>query len=208
MKKVLLFTLAAAMTVGTIAGVGAQEKGKFWVGGKFGFGSTDYTVATVNSFTVAPEFGYNFSDRWGAGIEFSVMNSAIHTEQDTQHSYAKTLSFAPFARYTFARWRALSIHADGGFAYMYADGNIDDSGNYSGNETQSGGIFVNPGFTLHVTRCLALTGRVNLFSLSTSTTSANYTSTGSDSYDVTSWAASLNSPFASGAIQLGFHVSF
>lgn len=256
MKKALLFTLAAAVVVGTTAQTNAQEKGKFWIGGQFGYESTEsFQNMPVNSLTVAPEFGYNLSDRWGVGIEVGLTNANTRNTYTTilpgvndlvssWSSHVRTWSVAPFARYTFARWRALRLYADGGVFYEHAvskskgsnspiivgnpdggsDGQSDggrwqsgdlifqdypggqsDGSNDSGVTSRGGGIFINPGFAIHVTKCLALSGSVNLLSVGASNSGKN---TPNSHDDTKTLKASLNSPFASGAIRLGFHVTF
>jgi len=204
MKKSVILTLAALAAIVTTVEVDAQEKGKFWIGGEFGFESAKRTNAVGNEFSIAPEFGYNFSDRWGAGIAIGVQNgtlkSADYADGITRRHGTSTLSIAPFARYTFLRWRKVQLYADGGVVYSYSYGMFDDSGNYSDAEVQYGGLLVNPGFAIHLGRCFALTGGVNLLRVGKSSIKG--------SNNVKTWEASLNSPFTSGAMTLGFQVSF
>jgi len=228
MKKVLLFAVAASVVTGVATTAGAQERGEFWLGGQFGYhtaGTGD--AAPTRTFTFEPEFGYNLSERWGVGIELGLHGKratqaaatvpslpdywrpdgaeqwgvAGEDGSSSRHS-ARTLSIAPFARYTFVRWRSVRVYADGGIVYSQTRGEFDLRGRYSDVTTRYGGLFVNPGFAFHLTRCVALTGSVNLLKVGTSRT------TSFASFDETALDASLNSPFTPGALRLGFHVSF
>ncbi len=197
MKRLLLSVAAVILAVGA----NAQEKGNFWIGGNFGFESSEFSVGSKeNTFIIAPEFGYQFSDRWGAGIR-------VGYEQTTSKSgsadkdYIKAFNIAPFARYTFLRWKALNLFADGGLSYTRADGEI-FSEEYSYDELWSFGAFVRPGLSLNLSKSFSLVATANLFNFGYAETEET------GDYKASSWAASLNSPFSANNITLGFTVAF
>ncbi len=101
MKKILLSMVALLATVAASAQV--------YVGGEVGFWrNTDDNHTT---FTIAPQVGYNLSDKW-----------AIGTEIGYNHDYSKGWStngfeIAPYARYTVAKAGPVSFILDGGFGF-------------------------------------------------------------------------------------------
>jgi hypothetical protein len=212
MKKAIIFAAAAAMILTGTVGANAQTKGKFWVGGNISFESTELSsVASSNSLTILPEFGYNFSDRWAAGILFGMSQSKI--EGTIGDNRLQGFSVTPFARYTFFNWKALSLFADGGLRYESVTGDAgfeyeSPDGTYTStaNEVRHANLFVNPGFSVRLAKHFALVGSMNIFSAGYTETSLSSSYTGSA--DTNSWAASLNSPFNLDNFSLGFNVTF
>lgn len=221
-KAIFALVILAGMAVQS----SAQEK-KFWVGGSLGFSQSEDNSSSVsgegNSFSIQPELGYAFSDRWAAGIRITVGQS----KSDQRSAYstgsvsANSLGFAPFARYTVLNWKAFRVFIDGGLSYIRNETDqtsrswSDDQGGgmveYFNNEnTDRYGIFIDPGFSLRLTPRIALTGRLNLFN-------ADYQKSDDDRKDIPSgfrqskiesYSANLNSPFSLENFTVGFNFLF
>lgn len=75
------------------------------------------------SFNIAPEVGYNLSDKWAVGLEIGY-NYEYQQGQDLN-----IFGLAPYARYTFANFGPVNLFLDGGLGYYKADGDLanDDS---------------------------------------------------------------------------------
>jgi opacity protein-like surface antigen len=175
----------------------AQEK-RWWVGGTVGYSSSDFgSRDTGESLTIQPELGYNLSDRWALGIQFGLSQADLTT---TDHSYAdfQRFSVAPFARYTFLKWKAFSVFADGGIGFSDFTGDTDFGDNVSENaHLSSFGLSVNPGFALRLTDRFSLIGRTNLFSAAHSWND-----------HIADWNVGLNSPFNLDDIEIGVTFKF
>jgi len=92
----------------------AQEEGQIWVGGTVGFSSTkekDFLDVKVNRFTFSPEIGYAFSENWGAGLKLGINSFKIKGGDEIKLT---GFTIEPFARYTFLKWKAVSVFMDGG----------------------------------------------------------------------------------------------
>ena len=141
MKKVILAALVAVASLSASAQV--------YVGGTLGFKSSKPAdgLDNVSKFTIAPEIGYNFSEKFAAGIQigFTTANGAYEIDEINQTisggKYPKsqsTFSVAPYARYTFAKTGIASFFVDGGFAAQFMN-------NEGGNKWQIG---IRPGVKL------------------------------------------------------------
>ena len=100
MRKIFMTLVALVMTVAANAQV--------FVGGEVGFWRNYEDNHT--SFTVAPQVGYNITNKWAIGLEF-----------DYDYNYYDGLKVngvgaAPFARYTAAKAGPVSFLLDAGFA--------------------------------------------------------------------------------------------
>ena len=96
MKKFVLSLLVALM--------GVTASAQVYVGGGVGFWRD--ADANTTDFTIAPEVGYNLDANWDLGIQFGY-----------SHAYNKgvkgnALEVNPYARYTFAKFGAVSLFAD------------------------------------------------------------------------------------------------
>ena len=104
MKKVLmtLFVMFAVVTAY------AQE---MYIGGGISLWSN--TDSERTSFSISPDFGYEFNEKWAFG---GVLYLG-HNKTDMGNYDLKTNHFAiaPYARYTFFENDLLRIFADGGF---------------------------------------------------------------------------------------------
>lgn len=88
--------------------------------------------------TVAPEFGYTYSDHWGVGIVLD------YTYKNYHAAVSNGFSFAPYARLTYARVAddKLGFFVDGGFAFGFVKSTGSNTGNYY-NVGFKPGIFYN-----------------------------------------------------------------
>lgn len=201
MKKAL-FTLTILAAIAMAGQSPAQEKGKFWIGGSLGFGSANMseTANSSKSFSIMPEFGYTISDRWAVGIQGGFEQTKLKGVSSPDNT--RTYSISPFARYTFLKWRAFSVFADGGLTWSDTDRETGSSGDYFNVKTRYGGIFVSPGFSVRLSRRLSLTGSTNIFN-------AGYGKTSASSDNVTEkYSVELNSPFNLGNFSVGFNICF
>ncbi len=214
MKKAIFVLLILAGTVGQSS---AQDKEKFWIGGSFGAATDDeegYIKRSV--YSIQPEIGYAFSDRWAAGIRFGIEQSKIKYDETRAGSMmgSKTNNFNinPFVRYTCLKWKALNIFVDGGLRYGWGKENQtrfdnEDEEYYIRAKDNDYGLFIEPGVSLQISRSIALAGRINLFNLSYNR--RNHDTNGDDNVvDRDNFDIGLNSPFYLGNFSLGFNVCF
>ena len=194
MKRALLAILfVASLTVTSQA-----QNRKFWVSGSLGFSSAEADASTkMNTLSIQPNFGYFFSDRWAVGIRFGLEQGEL--ENDDTFADFQELSVAPFARYVFLRWKALTLFVDGGIDFSDFTGDIDSEGIVREEEEHlsSCGLFVKPGFSIRLTDCFSLVGNTGFFS-------ADHTW----SDQTANWSAGLNSPFKLDNFTLGFSFKF
>ncbi len=212
MKKIILTLALLAATAATTQTLAQQKNPRWWAGGSIGFNSSEASGninSESNSFSIAPEVVYNFSDRWGAGLRLGVYTFDSERHGDGIEEDTRGFSVAPFARYSFARWRGVTFFADGGLIYSSSDDEGHNDGNYSTVEQRRIGLFVDPGFSVRISRHLAMTARTNIF---TAGYSAHRTSSYGAANETLSWNAKVNSPFSVddflGSFTLGFSLTF
>ncbi len=208
------------LLVGAIGQSFSQDKGQFWIGGNIDVTTNDvHEQRKDTNYSIEPEFGYAFSDKWaaGLGIGFGRNKSTYDPEyySGDRKEVQNTFSMRPFARYTFFTWRAVKLFADGGFLYArakaesvqyYTDGeNETDRGWHSTRNTY--GVFISPGISLHLGRSVALTGKMNLLNAYyyKSTTAYNYESADQETHGFNFGA---NSPFNLSSFSVGFNYCF
>ncbi len=123
MKKIILTALVAVASLSANAQV--------WLGGDIAFGTKKLVSGGDNltTFTVAPEVGYMFSDKFGLGLNlsFSTKNDAaaalnavegVNALSVDPADYAKNaFGVGVFARYIFAKTGIASFFFDGGVAF-------------------------------------------------------------------------------------------
>lgn len=133
MKKIvlLMFLVGAALTVNA----------QVYVGGSLGFWNNDDHDFT--NFTIAPEIGYNFSEKWAVGAEIAYIHQKIGKGK------ANGFEIAPYARFNYLKTGMLRLFVDGGFAYMSIKPKGLDS--FDGFE-----IGLKPGLALDVTDNISL----------------------------------------------------
>lgn len=136
MKKVILAALVAVASLSASAQV--------YVGGQLGFatGKAGDGADNTMKFTIAPEIGYNINEKFAVGIAigFTTQNGSFYGANPVTNEpvegipmsatkFAKSascFSFAPYARYTFAKTGIASFFVDGGFAASFYN---NDGGN-------------------------------------------------------------------------------
>ena len=96
MKKFVLSLLVALM--------GVTASAQVYVGGGVGFWRNMDDNQTV--FSIAPEVGYNLNESWDLGIQFG------YGYAYTDGTKMNLLEANPYARYTFAKFGAVSLFAD------------------------------------------------------------------------------------------------
>ena len=98
MKKILLSLLVAFCATTASA--------QFYVGGALGVKSVKNgaTDVSTTSFTVAPEIGYSFTDRWGVGVCLG-----YNSVEDNYNEF----DFTPYVRYTAVKWHHVNLFLDG-----------------------------------------------------------------------------------------------
>ena len=102
MKKLLVFLFVVVATVS----VNAQD---IYMGGTFNLWRN--TDANRTNFSIAPEVGYNLSEKWAVGVTFSYA-----------HDYLKGLktnsvAIAPYARFSYYENKIVRLFVDGGLGF-------------------------------------------------------------------------------------------
>jgi hypothetical protein len=224
MKKKMKFMFAGLLIMTAAFSANAQDKNRFWVGGSFGIDQTKPNTdsgETEKYYSIEPEFGYTFSDRWAAGLRFEIQQgdrSMKFNDGRVNESDVNGVSVAPFVRYTAITWKALSIFIDGSLFYATRkEGATRESEgtiiNLSKNNSDQFGIYIDPGISCKLSDRVSLTGRVNLLSVS----HGKNKTYAEDLYDSeteytndqhTTTSASLNSPFVISNFTVGFNFKF
>jgi putative salt-induced outer membrane protein YdiY len=109
MKKLLL---VVALFVATISNA---QKGSVLVGGNVGFASEKIGNSKSNNFEFSPKVGYQFAEKWTAGVEGSIMS--IDTNGfDKSEKY----KIGGFVRYAVPFSEIFSFYTDLGAGYQTA----------------------------------------------------------------------------------------
>lgn len=103
MKKIVLFLFVAMATLS----VSAQD---IYMGGAVSLWHND--DADVTSFKLAPEVGYNLSEKWALGVTLEFAHGAILEEAKVNR-----FAIAPYARYSFYENKIVRLFVDGGFGF-------------------------------------------------------------------------------------------
>ena len=122
MKKVILAALVAVASLSANAQV--------YLGGKVGFSSfkEDSNTDAVTAFSISPEVGYMFNEKWGVGlaIGFQTKNGTSSYDADNgdvdSYKFNKSRSaftLAPYARFVFAKTGIASFFLDGGIGMQF-----------------------------------------------------------------------------------------
>jgi hypothetical protein len=107
MKKLLL---AVALLVVTISNA---QKGSMLLGGYVGFASEKIGDSKEENFEFSPKIGYQFADKWTAGVEGSVI-----TFKTTGLDKSERYKVGGFLRYTTLLSETFSVYADLGAGYQ------------------------------------------------------------------------------------------
>jgi len=132
MKKLFLTAVLAVVTLTASAQV--------YVGGELGFWR-DWD-ANKTEFTLAPEVGYNLSDKWAVGLEFMY-------NHDYDGHKRNTVGIAPYARFTYAKWGPVNLFLDGGFLFAASKVKDTDSSSNAWN------VGIKPGLSVDLTEKLS-----------------------------------------------------
>lgn len=116
MKKCIILTLTVLCSLAANAQV--------WVGGALGYENSKDEGNKNTTTTIAPTIGYELSEKWSVGLEFSMLSTDSETESPlsnghVMHRNSKPKSFTvmPFVRYTYAQVGKVSFYIDGGVGY-------------------------------------------------------------------------------------------
>lgn len=108
MKKILM-TLAMGMMALTM-------NAQMYVGGSFGLQSVTPEVGDgETSFQILPEIGFQFDEKWGAGVQIGyISDKGGAYDLGAESAFA----FAPYVRYTALKFKNVNLFLDGGFDYL------------------------------------------------------------------------------------------
>lgn len=135
MKKLFLSLIVAIVTVSASAQV--------YVGGEAGLWRNWDENET--QFTLAPEIGYELSDKWSIGTFIGY----VHDYNDGVKVNGFLIN--PYARYTFAKTGIVSFFLDGGFDFATRKAKYDG---HSSDALNSWGIGIKPGIKVSVAKNL------------------------------------------------------
>ena len=146
MKKFLL-TLADAFIAFTASA-------QVYVGGEVGFWRNWTAGANTTTAKILPEVGYGLSEKWAIGTQIGWVYN--YNEGVKVNAFV----VAPYARFTYAKFDAVSLFLDGGFEFgtykASGDGIHDDSHN-------SWGIGIKPGVKVDLTSKLSFVAHAGFF---------------------------------------------
>lgn len=145
MKKLFLTLVVALISVSAAAQV--------YVGGEVGYWR-DYQD-NKTSFTIAPEVGYNLSDKWAIGLSFGYAhNYTGDAAHFTDGLKVNAVSVNPYARFTYAKFGPVNLFLDGGFDFDVAKVKDADDSYTAWN------IGVKPGVAVNLTEKLSFVAHV------------------------------------------------
>jgi len=119
MKKLLL---AIVVLITTLA---SAQKNSILLGGNVGFTSEKIGDSKLENFEFSPKVGYQFTDKWTAGVEGSIMNVKT-TGFDRTEKY----KIGGFVRYAVPLSDLFSVYGDLGVGYQSTNVN-DQKGMYA-----------------------------------------------------------------------------
>ncbi len=112
MKKLLVLAFVALMSLTASAQV--------YLGGEVGFWRDH--VNNQTEFSLVPEVGYSFNDRWAAGISLG------YAYNYNGGFKLNGFEFAPYSRFTAVEWNKVSIFIDGCISFSaLKDPDLDSS---------------------------------------------------------------------------------
>jgi hypothetical protein len=80
-----------------------------YVGGSLGLWHNEHNAPSTTTFTIAPEVGYNFNEKWAVGAAID------YTHGKVEGISANSFAIAPYARYTYYQNGMVRLFVDGGF---------------------------------------------------------------------------------------------
>ena len=102
MKKLLVFLFVVVATLS----VNAQD---IYMGGTFNLWRN--TDANRTNFTIAPEVGYNLSEKWAVGVTISYAHDYLKGLKTT------SVAIAPYARFSYYENKIVRLFVDGGLGF-------------------------------------------------------------------------------------------
>ena len=143
MKKLFL-TFAFAVTA-------LAMNAQLYVGGEVG--AWRNWDENTTSFKIAPEVGYNLSDKWAVGIELAYSYNYTHPQGTPKGADQNIFGLAPYARYTFAKFGAVNLFLDGGLGWYGASGDLAD-------DDKAFEVGLKPGLSVNLTDKLSFVSHV------------------------------------------------
>jgi opacity protein-like surface antigen len=145
MKKVLVIAALA------VFGFANAQKGTILLAGNVGYNmdNTSFTNSEnkANTFVFSPKVGYQFTDKWTAGIEATVFstktenNNDLNPNVDTEDK-TNALRVGAFVRYSMPLSETFSVYADMGAGYQTVKNeNTSFNGFFSTTATDKGNGF-------------------------------------------------------------------
>lgn len=171
---------------------------QMYVGGSLGYSTSSYDGKTQRSaFTLLPEFGMQFNEKWGAGVELGYSSSTNEASDAKPSNTAFT--FAPYARYTALKLGAVNVFADGKFAYTSRNNQTANGDKAVDNKYNVIGLYVQPGIAYNLNKQFSLVAKFgDIISYSSSKPDA-------DGAKATTTFSLLN---LSNAVSFGFYYNF
>ena len=99
MKKIVLFLFVVMVAL--------SVKAQVYVGGSISFWHDDNDFETT-TFTIEPEIGYNFNEKWAIGGNIGF---AYSKKDDVKYT---AFAIAPYARYSYYENKIVRLFVDGG----------------------------------------------------------------------------------------------
>lgn len=116
MKKCIILALTALCSLAANA--------QIWVSGALGYENSKEEGKKQTTTTIAPAIGYELSEKWSVGLEFSMHSIKSETETQLTEGHIrrniynpKSFNVMPFVRYTYAQTGKVSFYIDGGIGY-------------------------------------------------------------------------------------------
>lgn len=190
MKKFLFTMVAAVMTLTASAQV--------YLGGEVGFWRNWNDNKTT--FTITPEVGYNLDENWAIGTTIGYTYVYQGSLPLVNNSKMNAFIVEPYARWTFAKFDAVSLFVDGavGFStYKYSYDKGDDS-----DEQNQWEIGLKPGVKVDLTSKLSFVAHVGF--LGYKDTNDDYISGGTRPFGDDGFGFDLDG----NALQFGLYYNF
>ena len=142
MKK---FVLMAVMAVASLT-----ASAQWYVGGGLNLNiDSPKNGSSTTKFSLSPEAGYSFNDKWGAGLAL------------TLNTKPSSWEFHPYARYTFAKSGAVNFFCDGGLDFCI-DGAYD------------WGVSIAPGIAYSICPKVTVLAKTNLLNFQSGDFGSNF----------------------------------
>ena len=145
MKKVFLSLVVLASSLAASA--------QMYVGGEVGLWR-DYD-ANNTSFSIAPEVGYNLSDKLAIGLSIAYDYNYLGNDKKVN-----AIKVAPYARYTYAKFGNVNLFLDGGFGFKTYKVSVDGE---SGDAQNAWEVGLKPGLSVNLTSKLSFIAHVGFF---------------------------------------------